>query len=848
MGGQPLIIVLRATIVAIMLAALPSGAAFAQQFHAPESLFKPKVVKKARRYFRPTMPLRNPERPAFAARILAYATPSAKSAPGAEASSAAGIGSTASGHVAAVVPESAPDDPAETPMATASLPSGTETAVASAETTGDATNEDAAPPAVSAETDTATASGLEESEKADDATETAGDTADEAAEQPAELTEVASSEEAAADAKAEQAEEVEQVAEAAEPAEAESPAETAGMTPAEPEPASEPNAVEPPAVKPPDEATEIAGAPAQDATVVIDVSPPPEEAASDAEPIEIAAVTPPSEPVPAPIVPAEIDEPAPAETEPTPAAEEITDNPPSDGEPEMPPSAESASETPAPEAAGGVPEIAEDVPEIVETVPEVVLPPADPVVAAIRARLADPEYRKGVRPATLKALETFYEPHELAPLWITDDGFSANARALIGEIGKAGEWGLDARAFDVPDADASPATAESQAAAELKLDMAILKYARVAQGGRLSPQRVSKLFDQHPKLTDPKTVLADLAAAGAPTDYLLSLHPQHQQYKRLRSALAKARAANNTADIQRIVINMERWRWMPRQLGSYYVLNNVPEFNTRVVKNGKTVYTEKTIVGQLKYATPFFSASMRTIVFHPDWTVPPTIIKEDLAPKLQKRRGIFSESYTRILTRYGLSVKYKGEPIDADKVDWVNEDIHKYTFVQAPGPANVLGKFKFNFPNKHAIYMHDTPQPELFNKTVRTLSHGCIRVRDPDRLVALLLAEDRGWRPAQIKNLIARGEHKVIPLRRPVPVHLTYFTATVGDDGRLQIFSDIYGLDNRMAPKLFDKPVQFQVPAEPVIADAGSRSRDRGRSGRRNGGGFGNLITGLFGN
>ena len=594
-------------------------------------------------------------------------------------------------------------------------------------------------------------------------------------------------------------------------------------------------------------ADEMSNKPAEQPTVVTDLSPPE-------DPFELdetdSAETEPANDTVASEKPGEVVE----------AAENSSDEPASASEKEQASEAEESNDAPEAVAAPShdatvvievLPpdDVADDETEtLVETVPEVVEPPAHPVVAAIRVTLADPDFRRGVRPAALKALESFYETHHDAPVWITESGFSTNAQALIAEIGKASDWGLDARAFDVPNSDGLPSTPEEQAAAELKLDMAILKYARFAQGGRLTPSRISKLFDQRPSLRDPKTVLADLAAADAPSDILASFHPQHEQFKRLQAALVKARANKNTRDIQLIAINMERWRWMPRQLGSLHVWNNVPEFNTRVVKNGRNIYQEKTIVGQLKYATPFFSASMRNIVVHPDWTLPPTILNEDLAPNLQKPKTLFGQSNTAFLRYHKIRVSLKGEPINPDEVDWNKVSIHKYTFTQPSGPTNVLGQFKFNFPNKHAIYMHDTPQRDLFGERVRTFSHGCIRVHQPARLATLLLAEDKGWSAAKINALVAQGENKVIALRRPVPVHLTYFTLTVGEDGRLQTFADIYGLDGRMAPKLFDKPVKFSAPADPVIAEANMRTRNRGRTNQQTGGGLGGLISGLFGN
>jgi L,D-transpeptidase YcbB len=621
------------------------------------------------------------------------------------------------------------------------------------------------------------------------------------------------------------------------------PAEPAEVTqalaselPAKPEPVVEPEPVV------------MAKAPSHDATVVLEVLPPPEET-EPASP-QMAALTPPSVPEPIPTIKAgeedtqseDKEEPAAATTlEPAPNEAEATTEP-------TEPDASAAAEAPASD--GDTPtDAAEDTaPAMPASVVEVEAPPANPVIVAIRAKLTEPDLRKRAADSDIEALEQFYAAHQGPPLLVSEDGLSPKAKAIADEIRKADEWGLQAASFDLPSTDSASMTPDDQAAAEVKLAVAALSYARDAQIGRLTPSRVSPLFDQAPELRDPNVVFTELTGTGDPSGYLQSLHPQHAQFKKLRAVLAKARAANNTRDVQRIVINMERWRWMPRQLGAYHVWNNVPEFNARVIKNGKTIYLEKTIVGQDKYATPFFSAPMRSIVFHPDWTVPPTILKEDLAPKLQSPRGFFGNANTAVLRQHGLTVKYKGEPVDPEEVDWQNVNIHTYTFVQAPGPTNVLGQFKFNFPNKHAIYMHDTPQRELFAETTRTLSHGCIRVREPDRLAALLLAEDKGWSYGQIQNLVTRNTNTVIALRRPMPVHLTYFTAMVDEGGRLQTFGDIYGLDNRMAPKLFARPVQFQVPAEPALVEVPSRGSGQRSVRRGGGGGLNDLISGLFGN
>ena len=424
-------------------------------------------------------------------------------------------------------------------------------------------------------------------------------------------------------------------------------------------------------------------------------------------------------------------------------------------------------------------------------------------------------------------------------------GFSARAQAVITEIENADDWGLSADAFELPPAADLPSNAEAQAGDEVKLDLAILKYARFARGGRLSPARISVLLDQKPTLRDPKTVLKEIGAAPAPDAYLRSLHPKHVQFERLRQALIKARANGKRAaaspDIQRIVINMERWRWMPAELGAYHVQDNIPEFISRVVKNGKSVYATKVVVGLPKYATPIFSADMRSIVFNPSWTVPETIVLEDLQPAL-KGNGYGPD--LSILNDHELTVSYQGKPVDPSTVDWANAKIMSYTFTQPPSPDNVLGKFKFNFPNKHAIYMHDTIQPEFFDETVRMASHGCIRVDQPARLAALLLGEDKGWSPDQVKDAVAQG-NSVVMLSHKIPVHLTYFTATVDDKGKVQAFADVYGIDGKMAAALFGKAAKFDA----VTADADAAPPGRKRAAWNNSrGGLTDAINGLFGN
>ncbi len=245
--------------------------------------------------------------------------------------------------------------------------------------------------------------------------------------------------------------------------------------------------------------------------------------------------------------------------------------------------------------------------------------------------------------------------------------------------------------------------------------------------------------------------------------------------------------------IQRILVGMERWRWMMEDMGEFYVLNNVPEFMQYVVNAGKVVRSERIIVGKGSTPTPTFSKRLEFIEFMPFWNVPNSIKVEEIRP------GLING--TNIMEVQGLSVDFNGRRIDPYSVDWESVDVRRFRFYQTPGGKNVLGVVKFMFPNRHDVYMHDTPSKSLFNDGVRTISHGCMRVRNPLDLAEKILGYDQGWTLAAVHNAVARGNTRV-DLKKPVQVHVTYFTSWVGDDGKISTFGDIYGHDRRVAMAL----------------------------------------------
>ncbi len=215
-----------------------------------------------------------------------------------------------------------------------------------------------------------------------------------------------------------------------------------------------------------------------------------------------------------------------------------------------------------------------------------------------------------------------------------------------------------------------------------------------------------------------------------------------------------------------------------------------------------------------------FSAKMEYIIFNPSWGVPNGIKTRELLPRLKKAGGggffgLFGGGGGNVIRAYGLKVSKNGRPVDPDSVNWSAVDIRSYSFTQPPGGKNPLGYVKFRFPNKHSVYMHDTIEPNLFSKAHRALSHGCMRVQNPGKLAEVLLHEDQGWSPQRVKRARSRGEN--ITLQKPVPVHTTYMTAVVDENGKVSTFGDLYGHDRRIARAL-GQPMTFDAPSYATAA------------------------------
>ena len=274
----------------------------------------------------------------------------------------------------------------------------------------------------------------------------------------------------------------------------------------------------------------------------------------------------------------------------------------------------------------------------------------------------------------------------------------------------------------------------------------------------------------------------------------------------LNGGQRQQQAVSNPARINQILVNMERWRWLPHDLGPVYVTVNIPEFTLRVVEEGTPIHTARVVVGKPDKQTPVISDEMEEVVFNPYWNVPNSIKNEEIAPYMGYGGGFFGGGWdTSVLKRHGLRIKYGNRDIDPDQIDWSRNDIRNFDLVQPPGPGNVLGRVKFVFPNKHDVYMHDTTQKHLFANTVRAESHGCMRVQNPERFAEIILGRDKGWSPARVESTFGAGDDYHVALDQKIPVYITYFTLRVNDDGSFTTFNDIYRHDARMNAALNGK-------------------------------------------
>jgi murein L,D-transpeptidase YcbB/YkuD len=462
-------------------------------------------------------------------------------------------------------------------------------------------------------------------------------------------------------------------------------------------------------------------------------------------------------------------------------------------------------------------------------------------------RIIDRKVKAGV--------DAFYAARGYAPLWIDNGSAGARAKAVAAFLAHVDADGLEPADYPLPqikpDADAA-----AMADAELKFTQTVLTYARHAQIGRVHFTRISGDISYNLVTPEPADVLGGLVDTSDVAAALERFEPPHAGYKALKAKLAEIRASKGDAAANRIgagpvlkyvaktpmqdprvpqlreklgvagdssdttydkaladavrkfqeshklaasgqlsaatvdamngpkmdravdiiISNMERWRWLPHDLGKAYVMVNIPDYTLRVMRDGAQVWKTKIVSGGPgAHATPLLTETMKYITVNPTWNVPPSIINNEYLPALQQD--------PTVLDRMGLKLERNRDGT-----------VHIY---QPPGERNALGRIRFNFPNKFLVYQHDTPDKNLFAREVRDYSHGCMRVQDPDKYAEVLLGitnPGEGYSVDRIHRMYGTGEID-IRMKTPIPVHITYQTAYVDDNGKLVLRDDIYGRD-----------------------------------------------------
>ena len=371
------------------------------------------------------------------------------------------------------------------------------------------------------------------------------------------------------------------------------------------------------------------------------------------------------------------------------------------------------------------------------------------------------------------------------PLWQ-----AAQVQALLAYIANVGRDGLSPTDYDaaglVAAMRAGDPVAVSAAATDrfnkLSSDLAL---GHVRGDARIDWHVVDKDLDKVRQRMLLDRALYDNRLAEA----LDSLLPTHPQYGALRTAL-QVTPKSDSAKLNRIRLNMDRWRWLPRDLGDKYIIVNVPSFHATLVENGVTRWKKKAIAGAIKTPTPQLNVMATGVILNPSWEVPPSIARE-VAGK---------PGYVAIKDKNGKFQRWS----------------------QPPGPTNALGQLKFVMYNPYNIYLHDTNARSRFNSQVRALSHGCVRTEDVLDLATELLGDDGGeWTPEKIAAQLASKKTKQANFVKPIPVYIVYFSAAALTDGTITDYQDLYKRDAKVIAALLDSDGKASItkaPAKKVAA------------------------------
>lgn len=395
----------------------------------------------------------------------------------------------------------------------------------------------------------------------------------------------------------------------------------------------------------------------------------------------------------------------------------------------------------------------------------------------------------------------FYGRREHMPAW-TMDGEAMLAEAAQHVVSSAKAHGLNPADYgeqdistfrtlqtseDPPD-EGSAERAQWLAETDVRITSALLTLGRDVALGRSKPKRLDPRWKARRQPPDFVTTLG-AAMTGDLSTWLDTIRPQHPQYAALQKALMDPAMAEHAG---LLAMNLERWRWLPDDLGHRHVIVNIPSFQLAAREGGKSVLEMRVVVGTPENRTPIFSAMMATTVFSPYWNVPESIVEGETAPAAAHDPEFLARNNMEILR----VTKSGATRVDPATVDWDDpEELKALAFRQKPGAKNALGHVKFLFPNPYHVYLHDTPADALFARAGRAFSHGCVRVEQPEALAQWVLRDSPEWTDEKIVEAMNAGEEQHVKLKQTIPVHIVYFTAWADDAGTVRVVPDVYGYD-----------------------------------------------------
>jgi murein L,D-transpeptidase YcbB/YkuD len=400
-----------------------------------------------------------------------------------------------------------------------------------------------------------------------------------------------------------------------------------------------------------------------------------------------------------------------------------------------------------------------------------------------------------------KMEQAFYETRQYMPAWVDGAGTTPQWKDLVEQLKYSAAHGLDPARYGVGEFERLRESSQTRMRGtqfpvaqvpelDLKMTYAYLQYAADLIGWRHSPRDVHRNWLTDSKKEDLAARLTAAVSANSVRASLEELAPTHPQYKGLQTALAHE-TAKTGGRADQIRMNMERWRWAPRDLGDRYILVNVPAYTLQVIEGERPVLSMRVIVGTPDNQTPLFSDKMTYLVFSPYWNIPPDILREETLPRVARDPDFLRRNNIEIVGTSG-----DGE-IDPETVDWDDESsTRNLRFRQRPGADNALGLVKFIFPNHFNVYLHDTPSDRLFFKENRALSHGCIRIEDPMAMAKYVMRDQPDWTEERIRTAMHAGREQTAKLKTPIPVHIGYWTAWVEADGKTVTYTaDPYRID-----------------------------------------------------